>query len=580
MKVELLDIMGDDTMVANAARVSYQKEASNYTEEQNKKLLKYLYEHNHWSPFSHPQLQFRIECPIYVERQLVKTEVGRVHNCLSGETEIKFIRARSSGGVRTESIKDLYKKWMTTNGNSTNEYYLNNLKERRYYLRDKIKKYMCRVLDESTNEFTINHIKDIVYTGVKTTYTIKLSDGSELRCTPEHRILTSEGWKTISEGLEVGDKVAKNGVKYVGTGSYQKYDCLKEDREMGLSVQEMAEKHSCSYHTIRKWLKIHGLSFDPEDTYFKKGFTPWNKGVTGYTLNVTEEGLTKRRAAIKFGEESANYKDGSGIRNSVSNRYRRIKRLESSSCCECGSRDRLAIHHVCPVTINESRVSDENNIVIMCHKCHVELHKTNQGIADFYEKHFNVRDEDYFKILNAPRGVKMRPKYVEIVSIEEYGEEDTYDIEMEDPHHNFIANGIVVHNSISGRYVDFSDTYTLVPEGAWRQQSKSSKQGSEGFVEKTVQDVASRYQDNIISLCKEAYNYMVSNGVAKEQARTILPLCLNTTMIWTGSLWTFIRLYKQRIKPDAQKEIQDLVQMMMSEVEKSGRFKNTLEIVL
>lgn len=84
MKVELLEIFGNDDMVANAARVSFGKEASNYTVEQNAKLIKYLAEHNHTSPFRHPQLQYRITCPIYVERQLFKHQVGLTANSISG----------------------------------------------------------------------------------------------------------------------------------------------------------------------------------------------------------------------------------------------------------------------------------------------------------------------------------------------------------------------------------------------------------------------------------------------------------------------------------------------------------------
>lgn len=84
MKVELLEIFGNDDMVANAARVSFGKEASNYTVEQNEKLIKYLAEHNHTSPFRHPQLQYRITCPIYVERQLFKHQVGLTANSISG----------------------------------------------------------------------------------------------------------------------------------------------------------------------------------------------------------------------------------------------------------------------------------------------------------------------------------------------------------------------------------------------------------------------------------------------------------------------------------------------------------------
>ena len=84
MKVELLEIFGNDDMVANAARVSFGKEASNYTMEQNSKLIKYLAEHNHTSPFRHPQIQYRITCPIFVERQLFKHQVGLTANSISG----------------------------------------------------------------------------------------------------------------------------------------------------------------------------------------------------------------------------------------------------------------------------------------------------------------------------------------------------------------------------------------------------------------------------------------------------------------------------------------------------------------
>lgn len=83
MKVELVDVMGSDASVVNAARVSYAKVAEQYTEEQNEKLIKYLAEHNHWSPFAHAYLSFRIKAPIFVARQLVKHQVGLAWNEVS-----------------------------------------------------------------------------------------------------------------------------------------------------------------------------------------------------------------------------------------------------------------------------------------------------------------------------------------------------------------------------------------------------------------------------------------------------------------------------------------------------------------
>ena len=82
MTVELVDKMGTDLSVVNAARVSYSKTKKTF-EQSDEKLIKYLAEHEHWSPFAHASLQFRIKAPIFVARQLVKHQVGLVWNEVS-----------------------------------------------------------------------------------------------------------------------------------------------------------------------------------------------------------------------------------------------------------------------------------------------------------------------------------------------------------------------------------------------------------------------------------------------------------------------------------------------------------------
>lgn len=132
-----------------------------------------------------------------------------------------------------------------------------------------------------------------------------------------------------------------------------------------------------------------------------------------------------------------------------------------------------------------------------------------------------------------------------------------------------------VYNSISGRYVDFSDTYTTIKE--WRKQSINSKQGSEGEVDN--QALCSEIEAEVVQYCKIAYARLINQGVSKEQARTILPLNLNTTMIWTGSLYTFIRICNQRLKPDAQAETRDVVQQMLDLVKniEGNPFEHTIK---
>lgn len=135
----------------------------------------------------------------------------------------------------------------------------------------------------------------------------------------------------------------------------------------------------------------------------------------------------------------------------------------------------------------------------------------------------------------------------------------------------------VEYNSISGRYVDFSDTYTTIRYGDWRKQSKSSKQGSEGFLDEEGQRLANNIQSEVELLARESYKKLIDLGVSKEQARTVLPLNLNTTMFWTGSLYSFIRLCNQRLKPDAQKETRDVVSSMLRLVKDNGSFINSLK---
>ena len=82
MEITLIDRMGTDLSVVNAARVSYSK-TKDVFDAKDEKLIKYLAEHEHWSPFAHASMQFRIKAPIFVARQLVKHQVGLVWNEVS-----------------------------------------------------------------------------------------------------------------------------------------------------------------------------------------------------------------------------------------------------------------------------------------------------------------------------------------------------------------------------------------------------------------------------------------------------------------------------------------------------------------
>lgn len=142
-KVELIDSMGSDLSVVNAARVSFHKESeweavypqqegfgmaqikregAMFTwdkgevrlSEKDAKLIAYLAKHGHWTPFAHAFLSFRIKAPIFVARQLVKHQVGLAWNEVSrryvdDEPEFWFpevLRKKPDGSIKQGSGVD------------------------------------------------------------------------------------------------------------------------------------------------------------------------------------------------------------------------------------------------------------------------------------------------------------------------------------------------------------------------------------------------------------------------------------------------------------------------------------------
>ena len=84
--VRLVDSMGDDKSVVRAARVSYGKESKG--EEADRKLIQYLMEHNHGTPFEHIVFTFHVRCPIFVARQWFRHRIGSFNEISGRYTEL------------------------------------------------------------------------------------------------------------------------------------------------------------------------------------------------------------------------------------------------------------------------------------------------------------------------------------------------------------------------------------------------------------------------------------------------------------------------------------------------------------
>ena len=134
----------------------------------------------------------------------------------------------------------------------------------------------------------------------------------------------------------------------------------------------------------------------------------------------------------------------------------------------------------------------------------------------------------------------------------------------------FVARQLVKHqvggvwNEVSRRYVD-SEPEFYFPE-VWRgRPTDGAKQGSSGVV-----DIEQRWSGGEVSdpastavmESLDAYNALLSLGVAPEQARMVLPQNMQTEWIWTGSVMFFARVCKQRLDPHAQQESQEIAKLI------------------
>jgi len=152
-------------------------------------------------------------------------------------------------------------------------------------------------------------------------------------------------------------------------------------------------------------------------------------------------------------------------------------------------------------------------------------------------KHFSpFRHQHVMMIIKAPEFV-MRQWYKHVVGIETTSDHPTKD-------HAW--------NEISGRYVAYQDFYEPTE---FRAQSDDNKQASDGLIEE--QSKANWYWKEAQNKAVDNYNKLLEMGMAKEQARSILPLTVYTQVWWTASFQSIMNFIELRDEKTAQVEIQE-----------------------
>ena len=170
--------------------------------------------------------------------------------------------------------------------------------------------------------------------------------------------------------------------------------------------------------------------------------------------------------------------------------------------------------------------------------------KSDERLVRYLAKHKHFSPFRHLQVqfhIKAPEFV-MRQWYKHVVGIETTSNSSTKD-------HAW--------NEISGRYVEVEDYY--IPT-VFRAQSDDNKQASEGEVEDQKGSLQS-WEDSIVH-AKIFYDGLLRRGVAKEQARCILPLSQYTEVYWTASFQAIVNFIELRDETTSQWEIQQYAKAM------------------
>jgi thymidylate synthase ThyX/DNA-binding XRE family transcriptional regulator len=427
------------------------------------KYLDNIKKSGHGSVAEHAQYSFLVwGIDRSVTHELVRHRAG-FGFCLAGDTLVYSERKNQGkrNGPTRRTIREIFEMKSTGHG------------------RSRLKLLRLRCLDESSGTFSTGKVSDVICSGIKPVFKVELSDGKSITCSKDHRFLTPSGWKSLDEmvgGIEIspsgiavcghlGTEILTNGI-----AAYKDKQWL-ESRYIsdGMSQDDIASEAGVSKHTIRSWVRKHGLQ-KPNGSW-TIGAIPWNLGKTYKRDSFITDQQRRTISERMTGKGNHRWRGGItrqavAIRKPVEFLRPTILRRDEYRCRICGQpSNRLEMHHIIPVSVEPSRVDDPDNIASVCRPCHLEM----AGKEMEYCHHFGVQPPDIVRPRHKGRGNLMVPRIRRVVSVTYAGEQMTYDIEMEGYNHNFVANGIVTHNSqVSQRYVDGTKLrFVERPEYQW-----------------------------------------------------------------------------------------------------------------
>ena len=528
----VVDFIPDsEGILSYAARVSSPNNQENF--DTAGKLLAYCVKHKHYSVFETCSLTMEIETPRDIARQILRHRSFSFQEfCVAEGTKISTV---VGGSTKKVAIEDLYKRY----------------KSQQYWnMADNV----VRVFDEKTKTLVQAKIKEVFKTGVKTVYKMTLDNGRSIESTQEHKFLTQDGFSELGN-IRVGDFIGCNGVPV-----WQMQQWLAEAKfeaiENGTGLQGIADKAGTTTHTIRKWLRKHNLQFTKKQVaayteVWNKGLEPEKQPMFGKILS--EETRQKMKESSKKGSESPFFTGmtdrsfGLEVRDYWYKRKNNLIKTLGNVCAVTGkvcSFEDLEIDHIKPLSKFPELAYEITNIQLLCK----EEHRKKSA------------KESSKRLLTA--------SWHKVVSIELVGEKETYDMEIEHESHNYVANGIITHNS--QRYAqstEFIERECRLQDTKNRQNSFNINHG-DGEREAGLINDWYNLQQEVIDVAKRNYEHALSLGIAKEVSRVLLPEGLTMSkMYMNGTVRSWLHFIEVRDDEGvAQKEVVDVARKVKIEL--------------
>ncbi len=489
-------------LIVYTARVSSPQNQHNT--ETAPRLLKYCIDKGHWSVFSMVDMTLEIETSRAISAQILRHKSFDFQEfCVAEGTAVSCKTAGS--GWRRRPIEELYARQQ-----------------------DGGRLPFARVFDEERGTLVPAQIREVFKTGLKPVYRLTTETGKTVDATADHKFLTPSGFCRLSD-LKIADFVGTNGQPV-----YQSIEWMTAMRARlpRMALGQIAEAAGCTPHTIRKWLKKHKLQFTHKEV---AEYTPvWNKGLPSeqqpmFGKTAQESTRKKQRGSSRKGADSPLYVDGRS-KNAPwrlqvwqwQSKYKNfVLKRDGGACKHCGAVDNLQLDHIEPVSARPDLAFDILNLQVLCRGCHA---KKDIG------------------------PVRETVRFAKIASIELVGERQTYDLEVEHTSHNYVANGIVTHNS--QRYAEVAGFETYEP----RAQDTKNRQNSTDTLSADVKEWFARAQDVVHERGADLYKKALDRGIAKECARFLLPISTTTRLYMKGSVRSWIHYFEVRCGPETQLE--------------------------